>query len=96
MAKAQLVGRRHPASVKSRLGVSLVRLHHSLKQTRRDRDHVENLFDEWQKKWSTQRNRISRQLATIESQLQELSGTADTATRLTVVGAEEEHVKENR
>jgi septation ring formation regulator EzrA len=72
--------------MKSRIGRSLLKLHRSLERNRRRDEHVETLFEGWQKKWVDHRSRISQRLELIETQLDELADPIPAEPRLALVG----------
>ena len=57
---------------KSRLGESLLRLHHNLDQTRTTAQLAEDQFQLWQERWSDRKEQISRRLELIDRQLESL------------------------
>lgn len=57
---------------KSRLGESLLRLQHSLEQTRSSERTAEDQFQNWQERWMERREQISRRLELIDRQLEAL------------------------
>jgi hypothetical protein len=69
----------------SRLGQSLLRLHHTLEDSRDEEKSVETLLSSWQKRWSTRRDEIARRLETIERQLEQVGRLSQPAPRLSLV-----------
>ena len=74
-------------SLRSRLGQSLLCLHQSMEQTRLEETRAETAFTAWQEKWSSGRDRISKRLALIESQLADFARQSEpeNAFQLSVV-----------
>jgi hypothetical protein len=58
--------------LQSRLAKSLLRLHENLDQTRTTEQLAEHQFHEWQERWSSRRELISRRLELIDKQLETL------------------------
>jgi len=74
--------------VKSRLGQSLLRLECSLSESRQGEQQAEIVLAQWRERWLEHRDRITRRLELIESQLVELTGESDNnRPKLSVVGA---------
>jgi len=57
---------------KSRLGESLLRLHQNVDQSRTAEHTAEHQFHEWQERWSSRKEQISRRLELIDKQLETL------------------------
>ena len=71
---------------KSRLGESLLRLQHSLDQTRSSERTADDQFQCWQERWSERREQISRRLELIDRQLEALVQSYQRRPQLSVVG----------
>lgn len=73
---------------KSRLGQSLLRLHHTLEMGRAAEEGVAGLLNSWQKKWSARREEIANRLEMIEQQLDKMGRPTqfESGPRLSVVG----------
>ncbi len=70
---------------KSRLGESLLRLQHSLEQTRSSERTAEDQFQNWQERWMERREQISRRLELIDRQLEALVQSYQHRPHLSVV-----------
>ncbi len=57
---------------KSRLSDSLLRLHRTLEQSRSTEQSAELQFRQWQERWSSRKEQISRRLELIDKQLERL------------------------
>ncbi len=73
-------------SVRSRLGKSLLRLHSELEKTRQEEHHVEDLFADWEKQWSSRRTQIAQRLELIEGQLSQLNDDERDSRCFSIVG----------
>ncbi len=73
-------------SVRSRFSESLIRIHQSIEESRRNEARVEDLFQAWQKKWVRKRTQIKSRLELIEQQLDALSTGESPQPKLSVVG----------
>ena len=76
-------------AVRSRLGDSLIRLHKNIEQTRQREDQLEEMFENWQLRWSRRRDQIMGRLEMIESHLQEINkpNQEQSAPHLSIVGS---------
>jgi len=72
---------------KSRLGESLLRLHHNLDQTRTTVQLAEDQFEQWQARWSDRKEQISRRLELIDRQLESLVQRHQQRPQLSLVAA---------
>ena len=70
---------------KSRLGESLLRLQQNLTQSRTAEKSAEDLFHQWQERWSDRREQISRRLELIDRQLESLAHSHQHRPQLSVV-----------
>jgi hypothetical protein len=70
---------------KSRLGESLLRLHHNLDQTRTTVQIAEDQFEQWQARWSDRKEQISRRLELIDRQLESLVQSYQQRPQLSLV-----------
>ncbi len=57
---------------KSRLSDSLLRLHRTIEQSRMTEQTAEHQFHQWQQRWSSRKEQISRRLELIDKQLESL------------------------
>ena len=90
MTSSPRAGRPPFQIAKSRLGLSLLRLHQKLEKSRGEEASVETLLNSWQKRWSTRRDEIARRLETIERQLEQMGRPSEPEPHLslTVVHAD--------
>jgi len=61
-------------------------LHYEVETTRQEERHIENLFAEWEKQWSSRRTQIARHLELIEDHLGRLNAEASDAPCFSIVG----------
>ena len=73
-------------SVRSRLGDSLIRIHHEVQQAKKQEQKIDDLFEQWQRQWKRRRQQIAERLAVIEQQLQPADAADDSTPRLALVG----------
>ena len=73
-------------TVRSRLGDSLVRLHHDCDKAKQQERQSDDLFQQWQAQWSSRREQIARRLEMIEGHLRTLNTTESTSPQLAVIG----------
>ena len=85
MTSSPRAGRPPFQIAKSRLGLSLLRLHHTLEKRRGEEASVETLLNSWQKRWSTRRDEIARRLETIEQQLEQMGRPSEPEPHLSLM-----------
>jgi len=73
-------------TVRSRLGDSLVRLHHERDKTKQQERQSDDLFQQWQSQWSSRREQIARRLEMIEGHLRTLNTSDSASPQLAVIG----------
>jgi uncharacterized protein YukE len=78
--------------LRTRLEASLIRLQTALRPGVEREDNSETLYDEWQNRWASRREELSRRLSAIDSQLDSWAQKGSDAPRLAVLGEDDELV----
>ena len=68
---------KNPEEGRSRLGATLLRLRQSLERSRQQEQQAQQLMVAFQERWRTHRDRIARQLQTIETELDRIYHPAE-------------------
>ncbi len=72
---------------KSRIAESLLRLNQNLDQSRTNEQIAESQFHQWQERWSSRKEQISRRLELIDRQLESLVKMHQLRPQLSLVAA---------